>query len=129
MGDAYTCRTCDDGIANIVELAEHGCEEILAAPTLSSTGQETLMYVEARLVDHRGVLDGEQMNHEDQQNLKLFQASGLLRVEWSVTPDEYRVEEFTDAAWRLARECRQMRAARMIDRDMNLGDVPGDGDD
>jgi hypothetical protein len=39
------------------------------------------------------------------------------------------VVKFTDAAWDLARDCRQMRAAQHIDDPrVEIGDVPGDLD-
>lgn len=115
-----TCRTCGATIEDIVGLVQHDCDEILAAPDLTRGEQSTLLYVEARLVDHGGDLAHEQMNHEDRQNLKPLQAAGLLRVE------DFRVEEFTDRAWDLVRDCRQMRAARSVERDINLGTVPGE---
>jgi len=116
------CATCGDPIDGIVEVVTHECDEILRAQDLTSGEQDTLLYVEHRMVDHRGSLDHEQMNWEDQQNLKVFHAAGILEVE------EFTVTEFSDRAWDLARDCRQMRAHRTLERDINLGEVPGEAD-
>ena len=124
----YTCTTCGEAL-NIIGLVQHGCSRVLSAETLSASEQNTLMHVEARLVDHRGVLDWAKMNFEDQQNLKLFRAAGLIETE-PLDPAEVdhidprrgaetmRVTTFTDAAWDLVRDCRQARAERMTDYDL-----------
>jgi hypothetical protein len=133
MGDGtYTCATCGDDL-DIVAIVTHECGPMLAAPDLSRRERNTLMYVEHRVVDHRGNLDSEQMNWDDRQNLKLFFAAGLLDIsedEGEKTRDRHgikwmdRVDMFTDAAWDLARDCRQLRAADQIEHDADLGDVP-----
>lgn len=136
-----TCRACGSSITDIVELVMHeGCDEILRAVDLTNSEQDTLLYVESCLVDPpsgsgftHGDLDPARMNHEDQQNLKVFKAAGVLDVsEATHNPDDPRsdiieVEEFTDAAWRLAHECRKLRAHRNVDRDIDIGTEPGDG--
>jgi len=131
----YECRTCGNGIADIVELIQHGCDTVLTAPDLSSGERSTLMYIESRVVEHRGELDSQQMNYDDQSHIKLFTAAGLLEVdEPERNPDSPRehiekVTRFTDDAWRLASECRQMRAdSWMEERDYDIGNPPG-GDD
>ena len=124
MQDAhgYYCKTCGESLADIIEIVQHGCEEPLAAPSLSKNERATLMYIESRVVDQRGELDHEQMNYEDQQNIKVFQAAGLLEIE------DFSVKVFSDAAWNLARDCRQMRADSWIEGDKDIGDVPGDSE-
>jgi hypothetical protein len=132
-----TCRTCGESIEHIVALIDHDCDEILSGRDLTRSEQDTLCYVESRVVDGHAELEEVRMNHEDHQNLKLFQAAGLLKTGEPVrasrdevdTPQAERnemvtpVTEFTNEAWRLATECRQMRAARGIDRDIDLGAV------
>lgn len=128
----YSCTTCGDGL-NIIGIIDHDCDQILDAATLSQSERATLMYVETRLVDHGGELDLEQMNYDDQQNLKLFGAAGILDVretEPMLNHGGMEVTEFTDAAWDLTRDCRQMRAAQNLDDPrMDIGDVPGEGGD
>ena len=129
----YQCATCGEGL-NIIGVMQHaeGCEQVLEASDLSQSERATLMYVESRLVDQGGELDLEQMNYHDQQNLKLFGAAGILDVEETppmVNHGGMEVVKFTDAAWDLARDCRQMRAAQHIDDPrVEIGDVPGDLD-
>jgi len=129
------CRTCGEGIPDILALVRHDCEAILRAPDLSLREQDTLLYVEARVVDDEGILDMAQMNYEDDQSLKVFSAAGAVKVGGGRrNPDNPRediryVEQFTDAAWTLAGECRQLRAVRTIDRDISLGTMPSGGDE
>lgn len=129
---AYTCTTCGDPL-NIIGIIDHDCDQILGAADLSPGERNTLMYVEHRLVDHGGELDLEQMNYDDQQNLKLFGAAGILDVEETppmVDHGGMEVVKFTDRAWDLARDSRQMRAAQHIeDPAVEIGDIPGDEDD
>lgn len=127
----YNCATCGDPL-NIIGIIEHDCDQILDAADLSQSERSTLMYVESCLVDQAGELDLEQMNYHDQQNLKLFGAAGILDVEETQPMLDHggmEVVKFTDAAWDLARESRQMRAAQHIDDPrVDIGEVPG-GDD
>lgn len=127
----YTCTTCGDPL-NIIGIIDHDCEQILDAADLTRGERNTLMYVESRLVDQGGELDLEQMNYDDQQNLKLFGAAGILDVEETppmVNHGVMEVVKFTDRAWELAMESRQMRAAQHIeDPAVDIGNVPGDSD-
>ena len=127
----YTCTTCGNPL-NILGIIDHDCDQILDAADLSRGERNTLLYVESRLVDDGGELDLEQMNYHDQQNLKLFGAAGILDVEEThpmVDHGGMEVLKFTDRAWDLARDSRQMRAAQHIeDPSLELGDVPGDDD-
>lgn len=135
-----TCRTCGEQIEHIVELIEHGCDDILRATDLTRSEQDTLLYVESRVVDGHSELEEVRMNHDDRNNLKLFQCAGVLKTgemkraardsvqteqavrNEMVTP----VTEFVDGAWRLAHKCRQMRAARSLGgEDVELGTIPG----
>lgn len=127
------CRTCGEQLANIVDLVTHDCDAILHPTDLSRRERNTLMYVETRVVDHAGKLDPRSMNNEDYQNLKVFHAAEAIEYdepEPAVDPREERIQvtKFTDAAWRLASECRQMRAASWNDTEMNVGNVPGEDD-
>lgn len=113
----YECESCGESIANIVELVKHGCSPVrLSARSLSRKERNTLMYIEVRVVDHGGRLDPDQMNHVDRQNIKVFTAAGLLEVsDFQRHPERPRkdiqqVESFSDAAWDLTRDCRQLRA-------------------
>jgi len=118
----YNCTTCGDPL-NIIGVMQHAetCGRVLDAGDLSRSERNTLMYVENRVVDHAGKLDPEQMNYEDQQNLKLFGAAGILDVDEPEVhhsdprQDRIQVMKFTDAAWDLVRESRQMRAAQRMD--------------
>jgi len=113
----YTCTTCGDPL-NILGIIDHDCDQILDAADLSRGERNTLLYVESRLVDDGGELDLEQMNYHDQQNLKLFGAAGILDVEEThptVDHGGMEVLKFTDRAWDLARDSRQMRAAQDMD--------------
>ena len=128
----YCCATCQESL-NIIGIMQHAdrCERVLSAEDLSQSERSTLMYVETRVVDHAGELDPAQMNFEDQQNLKLFGAAGILDVEEKLDSrlrkDTAEVVQFTDAAWDLTRQCRQMRAGQHIDQDeVDIGSVPGD---
>ena len=118
-----TCHDCGEPVPDIVSVMEHGqsCDAVLRPQDLTGNEQSTLLYVESRLVDHGGELALVQMNYEDQQNIKLFQAADLLTVEGD------QVLRFTDAAWDLVRDCRQMRAARSVEFD--VGDVPGESNE
>jgi hypothetical protein len=135
-----TCRTCGEKIEHIVGLIEHGCDEILRVTGLTRSEQDTLLYVESRVVDGHAELEGVRMNHDDRNNLKLLQCAGVLKTgemkrasRDSVQTEQAErnevvtpVTEFTDEAWRLAHECRQMRAARCLnDEDVELGTTPG----
>jgi len=126
----YDCVTCGEPL-NIVGMVEHDCEEILSVGMLRRSEQATLMHVETRVVDYEGVLDWEKMNYEDQQNLTLFTAVGLLETGGRQQSDQdassvtQQVVTFTDRAFDLARDCRQARAQRMIDHDLN---TPEDDD-
>jgi len=137
-----TCRTCCETIEHIVGLIEHECDEILRATNLTRSEQDTLLYVEARVVDGYAELEELRMNRDDRQNLKMFEVAGILstgtmkrasrgNVEVEATEvDEMvmPVTKFTDEAWRLAHECRQMRAARCLnEEDVELGTIPGGG--
>lgn len=113
-----SCRTCGEEVEDIIGFVEHDCDDVLTGPDLTKNEQSTLRYIEQRLVGHGGVLDRDRMNWEDFDNLKLFQALELLYVE------DGQVEMFSDKAWRLARECRQMRAERGTSDDVDLGDIP-----
>lgn len=125
----YDCATCGEPL-NIIGVVTHDCDQILDASVLSRKERNTLLYVETRMVDHTGELDLEQMNHEDHGNLKLFHAAGIIEVRDSMFEgphDTKQVVKFTDAAWDLARDSRQMRAASCIEREeeleVDLGDV------
>lgn len=119
----YQCATCGDplNIIGVIQHAADGCDPVLSASDLSQSERATLMYVESRVVDNSGELDPRQMNFEDQQNLKLFGAAGILDVQEPEVHhsdprrDQIQVVEFTDAAWDLTRDCRQMRAAQHMD--------------
>lgn len=129
--DEYTCATCGAYIGNIVVLLDHDCERILSAPDLSSGERSTLLYIESCVVDQRGYLDPEKMNYEDEQNMKVLGAAGLVDIGQSEQdtagdPRTLRrpVVKFTDAAWDLARDCRQMKSDDWIDHEADIGDVP-----
>lgn len=128
----YQCESCGEGlnIIGIIEHASDGCDPVLSAEDLSQGERSTLMYVESRLVDNQGELDLEQMNYHDQQNLKLFGAAGILDTEETppmVDHGGMEVVKFTDAAWDLARDCRQLRAAQHIeDPRVDLGSIETD---
>lgn len=121
-----TCRSCGGTITNIVEVMEHAtdCESVLRAEDLTMREERTLRYIEHRLVEHEGRLDPEQMDHEDRNNFKFFGAAGILDVKHAAG-DTFRgtkgrlamdlVTKFTDEAWRLAGECRRLRAQRRIE--------------
>lgn len=122
LGDGtYQCATCAK-MLDIIGIIEHdGCDTVLEASGLSRSERNTLMYVEARVVDHAGKLDPAQMNYEDQQNLKLFGAAGILDVDEPEAhhsdprQDRIQVVKFTGEAWDLARDSRQMRAAQQME--------------
>ena len=119
LGDGtYQCATCGK-MLDIIGIIKHdGCDPVLEASGLSRSERNTLMYVETRVVDHGGELDLEQMNYDDQQNLKLFGAAGILDVEErhpAVDHGGMEVVQFTDRAWDLARDSRRMRAAQDMD--------------
>lgn len=113
--DGRTCATCGEPLPTIVDLVTHGCEALLSADDLTRKERNTLMYVEVRVVDHGGVLDWAQMNYEDRQNLKVFHAAGVLETEDSPHDDTMEVTAFTNRAWDLARDCRQLRAGQRMD--------------
>jgi hypothetical protein len=117
MTDHYECETCEERLDTILDIVRHDCEPVkLAAESLSQREQNTLLYVEARIVDNGGKLSLAQMNHEDQQNLKLMRAAGLLEFgEQKRDPDNPRddvqfIESFSDEAFDIVRDCRQLRA-------------------
>lgn len=114
----YTCATCGDPVADIVEIVSHDCPRVLRAEDLTRREQDTLLYVENCVVDNHGELGAEKMNYDDQQNMKLFRVDGLLETEQET---DYRVASFSDAAWDLARDCRQMRAARDCGEVVDVG--------
>lgn len=128
----YRCASCGDSlnIIGVIQHASDGCDPVLSASDLSQGERATLMYVESRVVDNSGELDPRQMNFEDQQNLKLFGAAGILDVKEPEVHhsdprrDQMQVVKFTDAAWDLTRDCRQMRAAQHMDQTaVGLGDT------
>ncbi len=128
--DGYVCKSCDEPLHDITEILGHGCEPVpLKARSLTRRERNTLLYVEARLVDHGGKLDPAQMNYEDDQNLKVFVVAGLLEVSDAIrNPDNPRedirmVESFTDEAWDLAGDCRQLRAIEDDRVDFPVGSV------
>lgn len=119
----YECESCGESLRGIVEIIQHDCDPVeFSAESLSRKERNTLMYIENRVVDHGGKLDTAQMNYEDHQNIKLFKAAGLLDVaEPKLDPGKARgphdveasVEQvgfFTDEAWDIVRDSRQMRA-------------------
>lgn len=105
---SYNCKTCGEEL-DIVTIIGHDCDEILEATELSRGERNTLMYIESRVVDHGGSLDHRQMNHEDMQNIKVFQALGMLDIY------DFEVLDFTDRAFELTMECRKLRAAQNSD--------------
>lgn len=117
-----SCATCGEPL-NIIGVMQHAetCERVLEASELSRSERNTLMYVETRVVDHRGELDPRQMNYEDQQNLKLFGAAGILDVDEPEVhhsdprEDLIQVVKFTQEAWDIVRDSRKMRAAQDMD--------------
>jgi hypothetical protein len=115
----YDCATCGESL-NIVGILRHDCDRVLSAANITTGEQDTLLYVETRVVDHGGVLDLWQMNYDDQQHLKLFGAAGILDVAEDRNPYEEAmcVEAFTERAWDLVGECRWLRAARNMDGDV-----------
>lgn len=131
----YECEACGESIAGIVEIIQHGCSPVrLSASSLSRRERNTLLYIENRVVDHGGKLDTAQMNHEDHQNIKLFEAAGLLNVADAEsghpnTPGARdpnavfkQVGYFSDEAWDLNRDCRQMRAMQDSRVNFAVGD-------
>lgn len=114
----YECTTCGDSL-NIIGILSHDCERILSADTLSRKERNTLMYIESRVVDHGGELDLAQMNHVDHQNIKIFRAAGILDVSENLNPhlqkEEMTVEMFSNAAWDIVRDSRQLRAAQRME--------------
>ena len=131
----YVCATCGDPL-NIIGIIQHAetCEQVLDASVLSRKERNTLMYIETRVVDHGGELDPRQMNYEDQQNIKLFGAAGILDVaepevhHSDPRRDQMQVVKFTDQAWDLVRDSRQMRAAQDMDPEA-VGLPPEGGED
>lgn len=128
---SYCCATCGEPL-NIIGVMQHAdqCDRVLSAESLSASERSTLMYVEARVVDNQGELDPRQMNFEDQQNLKIFAAADILDVDEperhhsDPRKDLMRVVKFTDAAWDLTRDCRQIRAAQHMDPErIGAGDL------
>lgn len=120
----YTCASCEKLLTDIVAILDHeGCDPMFDAADLSRRERNTIMYVESRVVDNRGILDPEQMDVDDFANLKLFHAARV--IEGDTTDRGIEITKFTDQAWTLARDCRKMRADDWIDRDVDLGDVPG----
>lgn len=128
MSPDRTCADCGGGAGNMVALVEHaagGCSPVLRVEDLTPGERSTLMYIESCVVDERGRLDREKMNHEDRQNIKLLQAAGAVSLVDSEDGLRDLVVRFSDAAWDLARDCRQIRASRRVEHDADLGDVPG----
>jgi hypothetical protein len=123
----YDCATCGEPL-NIVGILRHDCDRVLSAANITPGEQDTLLYVETRVVEHEGVLNLWQMNYDDQQNLKLSGAAGILDVSEDPNPyeDEMCVEAFTERAWDLAGESRWLRAARNMDGDVVDADVLAD---
>lgn len=114
----YACESCDEHLGGIIGIVEHltECDPVrLSAESLSRKERNTLLYIESRLVDHAGKLAGSQMNYEDRQNLKVFRAAGLLEVSdpmpepGNAKENTQQVESFTDEAFDLVRDCRQLR--------------------
>lgn len=121
LEETFECATCEKWIRDIVMLIDHAatdCDHIIPADALSSNEKSTLLYIEARIVDGQAVLNSSQMNYEDQQNIKLFAAAGLLDVQEKEPPvgePQLEVVEFSDAAWDLAAECRKLRGQKNLD--------------
>lgn len=107
LEDGFECNTCGDEITNIVDLIHDSCDDCLPASALSSSERSTLLYIESRVVDNDAMLDPVHMNYEDENNMKLFAAAGLLDVER--TADLWPVNEFD--AWELAWQCRRQRSS------------------
>lgn len=119
MTGDYTCEACGETIEDIIGIVKHDCVPVkLSARSLSKKEQNTLLYVESCVVGHAGKLDPAKMNHTDRQNLKVLRSAGLLEVsELKPDPDNpaadiQQVERFTDEAFDIARDCRQLRAYR-----------------
>lgn len=117
--DRYVCGLCDKHLGDLIGIVQHlsECEPVLlSAESLSRRERNTLMYIENRVVDHGGQLSLEQMNYEDRQNIKVFKAAGILEVSHprrnpdNAREDIQQVELFTDAAWDIVRDCRQITA-------------------
>lgn len=102
----YACKTCGDAVESIIEIVTHECDQILRAEDLTPKEQNTLLYINSRVVDMSGELSHEQMNFEDQQNIKLFRATGILEVE------EFQVAEIKEGYWDLVKGCQKERAER-----------------
>lgn len=118
LEETFQCESCDKWIRDIVMLIDHDCEHIIPADALSKQEKSTLLYIEARIVDGRAVLNSSQMNYEDQQSIKLFAAAELLDVQEKEPPvgePQQEVVKFTDAAWDLAAECRKLRGQKNLD--------------
>lgn len=129
--DAYGCEACGEEVETIVDIIQHDCNPVrLSAPRLTRKERNTLLYIETRTVDNGGKLNSSQMNHVDHQNIKVFEAAGLLEVSDAMRdPDNPRedtvqVEAFTDEAWDLARDCRQLRALDDDRVDFPVGERP-----
>jgi hypothetical protein len=102
----YECRECGEDVESIVEIVMHPCKHVLQGSDLRIKEQDTLLYIKSRVLDHRGELDWMQMNYEDQQNIKLFKADNLLKIE------EDQVMKINEGYWELVKECERLRAKR-----------------
>lgn len=86
---------------------------------LTRDQQSIILYVEARCVDHDGLLRGAQLNADDHVNLQAFQESGHLtygRVPaamLSKLDGTTHWATLTDRGWALAHELRKGRADRI----------------
>lgn len=90
------------------------------ASELTRDQKSIILYVEARCVDHDGLLRGEQMNSDDHANLKAFQESGHLtygRVPAMMLPQlrgQTHWATLNDAGWELAHSLRKERGGRIV---------------
>lgn len=85
---------------------------------MSKDEKSILIYMETRLVDYGGLLDGPKMNKADLDAAKKFQEEGLLdfgRIPAALLeaskPSTHWVT-FNDSAWILAHELRRVRSLR-----------------
>lgn len=117
---SFDCVTCGEPVEDIIQIVKHDCDRIVSADQLSSIQKNLLLYIESQLVDNRGKLSAEKMNHDDFQELKVFQALDLLDIEHGELQEQkgeawtHKVIQFSDDAWKLAHDVRKARGEKHV---------------
>ncbi|MDW5419120.1 hypothetical protein R6242_21335 [Iodobacter sp. CM08] len=85
---------------------------------LTKTDKSILLYMETRIVDFGGFLDGNKMNQADLESAHFFKTSGVIefgripaKLLEAAKPSTYWVT-FTNEAWELAHALRRERSLR-----------------